>query len=216
MTKDKDTRRSDRYDVSGNVEAQYVDEAQSVLANKRGITDLATLQFAEEQALASAYETLLAEVRIDTPLSCELIRYVHSRIFGELYEWAGRWRTVNISKPGITWPPPGFIAQNMEAFEREVLLKQPASALREDETFCQAAAEIQGEFLVVHPFREGNARTIKLVTDLLAAQSGRQSLRYDQTDSGRNRYIAAASAAFKRDYRPMAQVIRQALAAAGR
>lgn len=37
-------RRSDRYDVSGNVEAQYVDEAQTVLVNKQGIATLEALQ----------------------------------------------------------------------------------------------------------------------------------------------------------------------------
>ena len=34
------TKRSDRYDVSGNVEAEYVDAEQTVLVNKKGITDL--------------------------------------------------------------------------------------------------------------------------------------------------------------------------------
>jgi cell filamentation protein len=77
--------------------------------------------------------------------------------------------------------------------------------------FCRAAAEIQGEFLVVHPFREGNARTIKLATNLLAAQTGRPVLKYDPSDEGRDRYIAAAAVAFRRDYHLMEQVIRRAL-----
>jgi len=202
----------DRYDVSGNVEGQYVDEGQTVLVNKHGITTLAALQLAEEAALLSAYETLLDEVRMTTQMTCDLLCHIHGRIFGDLYDWAGRWRTVNISKPGITWPPPGFIPENMQVLERDVLRKYPASALNDDEAFCRAAAEIQGEFLVIHPFREGNARTIKLLTDMLAAQTRRPLLIYDQSNAGRDRYIAAASAAFKRDYRPMTDVLRQALA----
>lgn len=118
----------------------------------------------------------------DTALTNSLVLHIHDRIFGALYEWAGRWRTVNISKPGITWPPAMFVPQN----------------------------------LVVHPFREGNARTIKLLTDLLAAQTGRPLLTYDQSDQGRERYIHAASMAFRKDYRPMVEVIRQALAAGRR
>ena len=86
----KPRKRSDRYDVSGNVEAEYVDAEQTVLVNKKGIADLRTLQIAEEEALAQAYETLLGEVRIDTPMTCELLCHVHMRIFGDLYEWAGR------------------------------------------------------------------------------------------------------------------------------
>jgi cell filamentation protein len=206
----------DRYDVSGNVEAEYIDVEQTVLINKLGIKSLQPLQIAEESGLAKAYETLLHEVRIDTPMTCELIRHIHARIFGELYGWAGRWRTVSISKPGITWPPPIFVPKAMDEFERDVLLRYRPKSLTTDEVFCQAVAEIQGEFLVVHPFREGNARTIKLVSDLLAAQTGRPPLVYDQTDAGQENYIVAASQAFSRNYRPMQEVIRLALKSGSR
>lgn len=209
-------KHRDRYDVSGNVEAEYADAAQTVLVNKAGLTDLQQLQALEEEGLVRAYETLLGEIRTDTRLTCELIRSVHGRIFGDLYEWAGRWRTVNISKPGVTWPPPAYLGESMSQFERDVLGKFPAGALQDEDAFRQAVARIHGEFLVIHPFREGNARTIKLATDLLAAQTGRPLLKYDQTDAGRDRYIVAASQAFKRNYKPMEEVIRQALAAAKR
>lgn len=204
----------DRYDVSGNVEAEYVDAERTVLVNKLGIANLESLQIAEEAALAKAYETLLHEVRIDTPLTCDLLRHIHQRVFGELYAWAGRWRTVTISKPGVTWPPPLFIAKPMDEFEQNVLQRFPVKALADDDKFCDAVAEIQGEFLVVHPFREGNARTIKLLTDLLAAQTGRPLLLYDQSEPGQEQYIVAASQAFGKNYRPMQDIIRAALARA--
>ncbi len=204
-------KRRDRYDVSGNVEAEYVDAGKTVLKNKKGITEQAALQRAEEQALAEAYERLMSEVRVGTGMTCELLRHVHARIFGDLYEWAGRWRTVWISKPGTTWPPPDFLDQSMDTYEREVLRKYPATALREDEKFCAAAAEIQGEFLVIHPFREGNARTIKLVTDILAGQTGRPFLVYDGSERGQEEYIAAAKATFRKEYRRMEVIIRSAL-----
>ena len=207
-------KRGDRYDVSGSVEAQYVGAAGLVMVNKRGVTDLATLQDLEQQALARAYETLLREIRTDTPMSCDLLRHIHLEIFGELYEWAGRWRTVWISKPGITWPAPDFLERHMAAWQQNVLCKCPASALRNDEAFCEAVAEIHGEFLVVHPFREGNARAIKLMTDLLAAQTNRPLLAYDQSEAGQGQYVRAALAAFKKDYAPMREVIRSALIAA--
>jgi cell filamentation protein len=92
--------------------------------------------------------------------------------------------------------------------------KHPASALTSHDAFCAAAGEIQGEFLVIHPFREGNARTIKLMSDLPAAQTGRPPLVYDQSEGGQRRYIAAAMAAFKKQYRPMEEITRHALAAA--
>ena len=109
-----------RYDVSGNIEAQYVDAAETVLRNKPGIRDLVTLQTAEEKSLARAYRDLLGEVRTDTPLNCDLLRHIHARIFGGLYDWAGRWGSVWISKPGTTWPAPDFLDTNMRAYEQNV------------------------------------------------------------------------------------------------
>ena len=205
--------RLDRYRVPpGNPEGEFADLEQSVLANKRGITDLQTLQIAEEQALARAYEQLLSEVRVDTPMYCELIRHIHVTIFGTLFEWAGRWRTVQISKPGAIWPPPHYLDQAMQEFERSVLVPRLATSPMSDDLFVSAAAEIQGEFLAIHPFREGNARTIKLFTDLIAVRTGRPILRYESSDAGTQQYFEAAqSALLAKDYKLMAEVIRQAL-----
>jgi cell filamentation protein len=101
----------------------------------------------------------------------------------------------------------------MTEFERDILKKYPASKIQENvDDFCKALAHIQGEFLAIHPFREGNARTIKLLSDLLAAQTKRPILRYDMSVAGQKRYIAAAKATLTRkDYLLMETVIREAL-----
>ena len=211
----KPSKRRDRYNTSGNPETEYVDAEQTVLRNRKGITNLAALQLAEEEQLALAYRSLFREVRMDTPLTCELLQHMHGRIFGDLYDWAGRWRSVWISKPGTTWPAPDFVPQSMETFERDVLTKHPAKSLRDDDAFCTALGEIQGEFLVIHPFREGNARTIKLASDVLAAQTGRPPLAYDKGDEGRQAYVDAAKAAFAKNYGPMSRIIREALTPPG-
>ncbi len=208
------SKQPDRYDVSGNIEAEYVDEAQTVLVNLLGITSRDALELAEEEALARAYEYLLNEARTDTPLRNNLIYHAHKLIFGEIYGWAGRLRTVTISKPGIIWPPPPFLQQSMDEFEKDVLQTSGPQHITSDDDFCRAAARIQGEFLVIHPFREGNARTIKLLTDLLALQTGRPLLAYDSSAAGRDKYILAASQAFRKNYRPMEEAIRAALESA--
>jgi len=99
----------------------------------------------------------------------------------------------------------------MDEYERAILSRWPAGAIHDDATLCQAAGEIQGEFLTIHPFREGNARTIKLLTDLLAAQTGRPLLAYDNSPSGADAYIAAAKQAFKRDHAALTKLIAEAL-----
>lgn len=191
-----------------------MDDAQTVLKNKKGIADAATLGAAEQEALVVAYKTVLGEANAATPITVELIRHIHERIFGGLYEWAGRWRTVWISKPGTTWPSPDYLDGLMDDFEQEILRRYPSGLLTTDDLFCRAVAEIQGEFLVIHPFREGNARTIKLVTDVLASQTNRPLLRYDDSDAGSEHYIRAAIAAFDKGYGPMEDIIRDALARA--
>lgn len=203
---------SSRYSVGGP-ENEYMDENKTVLKNKKGIIDLPALYIGEEKALAKAYESLLNEVRSDTPITSELIRHAHGVVFGDLYEWAGRWRTVTISKPGATWPPPDFLEDAMKTFEREVLAAYPVSSLATDQEFCRALGHIQGEFLAIHPFREGNARTIKLVTNLLAVQTGRLPLAYDASDGGRDRYIEAAKSAMLKKYDPMIAIMKDALIA---
>lgn len=200
-----------RYDVSGNVEAQYVDEAQTILVNRRGIADLHELEVAEEECLAAAYEQLLSEVRVDTPMTAELLKHIHGAIFSPLYDWAGRWRTVQISKAGTIWPPPIYLDRSMMEFEQKVLSAYPATELVSDEVFCRAAGHIQGEFLAIHPFREGNARTIKLMSNLLAVQAGRPLLVYDKSKVGAEAYVEAAKAAMAGDYGPMSDIIRSAL-----
>jgi cell filamentation protein len=208
---DDDKRRRDRYDTSGNPEAEYADAAKQVLRNREGVTDPDMLAVRKEEILAQAYGRLFAEVRTGTRLTCELLKYTHHSIFGPLYEWAGKYRTVWISKPGTTRPAPDFVAQGMDEFERQVLRSCDPTQLSDDDAFSEMVAMIQGEFLVIHPFREGNARTIKLATDLLAVQTGRLPLKYDQSDAGALAYIEAAKAAFKREYAPLVAIIRAAL-----
>ncbi|MFH0770102.1 MAG: Fic family protein [Candidatus Peregrinibacteria bacterium] len=201
-----------RYSVGGSENA-YMDTGRRVMRNLNGIIVLKELQKAEEDALVHAYQALLGEVRSDTPMSNALLKHIHHSIFGDLYDWAGRFRTVVISKPGVTWPPPDYLDQAMKEYERDVLRKYPASSIQEnDDAFCKALAHIQGEFLAIHPFREGNARSIKLLTDLLSAQTKRPILRYNMTPTGKKRYIAAAKAALiKQDYLLMEAVIHEAL-----
>jgi cell filamentation protein len=206
----KKPHQANRYDVGGT-ENDYIDAEQRVLMNKKGITTLEELQLLEEEGLVKAYGSLTNDVRVDTPMSCELIRHVHHLIFGDLYQWAGRWRTVTISKDTTTWPPPDFLEDAMQQFEKDVLRRYPATKLNSDDEFCIGLSVIQGEFLSIHPFREGNARTIKLVTDLLALQAGRPFLKYDASDHGIEEYIDAAKAAMVKDYSKLQMIISKAL-----
>lgn len=210
----KSPDESSRYRVSGGSrESSFVDPDQTVLVNKLDIRSSLELAREEERGYATAHIKLLKEFSTaKAPITSELLKRAHKEIFGGLFEWAGEWRTVNIAKEQMKWPPPMFLEQNMQQLEKDVLSKYPAATLKTDAEFAQSLAVIQGEFLAVHPFREGNARTIKLCTNLLAVQTGRPLLAYDKTADGREAYIQANKlVVYRQDYSALAALISDAL-----
>ncbi len=206
----KNNQKGNRY-IAVGPETKFADSQSKVLVNKLGITRLNSLQIKEEEGLVDCYQRMIKRVNFDTPLSNALICEIHRAIFGELFEWAGKWRASWISKDQTVWANPIHIETLMQAFEAEVLQRAPLSQAISDCEFCSIVALIHGEFLTIHPFREGNARTIKVLTDLYAAQTGRRFLIYDQTEAGQTEYINAAIAAMGRDLLPMEAVIHGAL-----
>ena len=75
------------------------------------------------------------------------------------------------------------------------------------ETLAAALAEVHVELILIHPFREGNARVARLLAVLMGLQAGLPALFFDKL-SGRKRqqYFAAVCAGLDRDYRPMAKL----------
>lgn len=206
----KNKQKGNRY-IAVGPESKFADCQNKVLINKLGITRLKSLQIKEEEGLVDCYQRMIKQVKFDTPLSSSLICNIHRAIFGELFEWAGKWRASWISKGQTVWANPVHIETLMQTFEAEILQRAPLSQSISDDEFCSIVALIHGEFLTIHPFREGNARTIKVLTDLYAVQSGRQFLIYDQSEVGQTEYINAAIAAMNHDLIPMGTIIHEAL-----
>lgn len=169
----------------------------------------------EKIALDHAYKSVLSSKAAhpkEFRLTAATFKMLHLAIFGQLYEWAGRWRTVNIAKDGMKWPNAAFLDQSMAGFERDVLESVKPSELRSETDFCRAAARIHGEFIAVHPFREGNGRTARLACDLLAINAGLPILRYDRSAEGVDRYIHANKlVVYRADYSLLEAVFAEGL-----
>ena len=100
----------DRYDISDNPEDEYY-PGTSVLINLEGIRDAEDLFERETELQLAAYEEMFGSFdEILTP-DLPFFYYLHHMIFGPLYGWAGRPRTVGISKGGTPFCPP----QNIDA-----------------------------------------------------------------------------------------------------
>src|SRR6202050_4928698 len=135
----------------------YLYPGTSVLKNLRGLGDPELLARFE----ARQTHRRIAEL-IDTPVeggfNVAHLKAIHRHIFQDVYEWAGEFRTVNISKGGHLFGLAAFLEpalrQTVEKLAAENYLVDLDAAL-----FAGRAAWFLGELNAAHPFREGNGRT---------------------------------------------------------
>ena len=185
-----------------------------ILLNYAGCLDHEELHRREDEGVARAMELVshLLDRPEPAPLTVSLVQQVHCALMGEIYPFAGTWRTVALHKgEGPTkWPmPPGGIEPLMEIFDRDVLSKSPVIA--DDDTAVVAfAAEVMGEFIAIHPFREGNGRTAFILGNLIFMQNNLLPLDVYDRRHDRGRYFEACEAVrVKKDYESMASLIRE-------
>jgi cell filamentation protein len=76
----------------------------------------------------------------------------------------------------------------------------------------RALAVTHAEFILIHPFREGNGRLARLLNTLMALQAGLPALDYGGISGRKKRdYIAAIHAALNRNYAPLEAVFGSVL-----
>src|SRR4051812_18041904 len=113
-----------RYDADEGIEGQSEPGSRGrVLRNKKGIRSVRIMDRAEYDALLAAQERYAASITSATRFSSKLICCMHFDWLGGIYEWAGRYRTVEMAKGAFRWPPAFLVAQNMVRVERETLSK---------------------------------------------------------------------------------------------
>ena len=87
-----------------------------------------------------------------------------------MYEWAGKLRTINISKGGNLFAHYGHIKSAAALIFRHLANEQCLAGL-DPNAFGSRAAHCMGEFNALHPFREGNGRTQREFISHLAHKS---------------------------------------------
>jgi len=145
----------------------YVYPGTDVLINKEAIRDYATLEATERVLTANRMEFLPDAV----PLTYAGYRRLHRHLFEPIYAWAGKQRTVNIAKGNDMFCLVPHIAAQME--QRFALIRAE-SGLRELDrrTFANRTAEHACELNAIHPFRDGNGRTLRAFLEVLALRTG--------------------------------------------
>ena len=193
-----------RYAATG-LEAEFQPGSRSrVLRNKLGIHLVSEMQSAESVALEQAQERLLARISGDHRFTAADICGIHRDWLGDIYQWAGDYRSVNVSKDGLMFAAARLVHGLMAGFERSELRALTPCQGMPVEALIAALARTHAELVIIHPFREGNGRCARLLALLMALQAGLPVLDFEPlAGRGRPAYFAAIRAAFGKDYRPL-------------
>jgi cell filamentation protein len=145
----------------------YVWPATSTLINKENIRDPEEFETFERVMTANRLETLPAGI----PITAEGYRRIHRFIFQDVYDWAGQYRTVNIAKGNAMFCLVPHIASQLRQRFAAIRAERGLKGLTRDE-FAGCAAEHICEINAIHPFRDGNGRTLRAFLERLGEAAG--------------------------------------------
>jgi cell filamentation protein len=148
----------------------YLDPASGVLRNRFGITEAATLEATEADLVAARCRELIQKP-LQGRFDLEHLQSIHRYLFGDLYDWAGKLRTVDIFKGGNSFAHHSHIQSAAAAIFTQLAGEQHLAELSPD-AFGDRAAYYLSEMNALHPFREGNGRTIREFISALALANG--------------------------------------------
>ena len=200
-----------RYDASGSIEAQFEPGSNdTVLKNRLGIIDPAAMDRVEAEALIKATDALFHEYDADHQFSADDVCHMHKLWLGDIYEWAGQYRSVNISKDEFTFAMAAQVPKLMGKFEAEQLLKYTPCKFERQDDVIKALAEVHTELVLIHPFREGNGRCSRILASIMALQAGLPILDFSVISGAKKPdYFAAIQAGMDRNYKPMEKLFAE-------
>lgn len=176
----------------------YLIENSTVLKNLLGITDEKELDLAEAE-LSRANMMLLYEKGFDD-FSSGGFCFIHKTLFGDVYEWAGQYRKINIQKresllagQSIWYSNCTEIGRDLDAAWKKINKVKWDKLSRED--FAKEMARLFPALWQVHPFREGNTRTTVMIMTFFAEHYGYyfdQNLMAESAGYVRNSFVLAS------------------------
>jgi cell filamentation protein len=149
----------------------YADPKSGVLRNLANVTDHDTLVLVESGAVSKRIAELLEKpVKIR---GIATLLDIHKHLFQDIYAWAGKVRTVEISKGGKPFFPTHRFHTALSHID--ALLSEYRQVDKHDKLqLARKLAEILDSINYLHPFREGNGRAQREFIRLLALEKGLQ------------------------------------------
>lgn len=184
----------------------YVYPETTVLRNLRDIRDAE--QLSKFEAIATTRRTVeLEHEPIAGRFDARHLQAIHHYIFQDVFEWAGDFRTVDISKSGDPFAFHQHIVSSLEKMCGE-LKREWHLAGSDLEHFASRGAYYLGELNAIHPFREGNGRTQREFIRELGLQSG---LMLDWSQVSREEMIEASRHSLRVDNAGLEQILKKVL-----
>ena len=157
----------------------------------------AELNAAEQENIARGQDWALARKR--DLLSEKFIKDLHARMLGDVWRWAGKYRTTERNL-GIHYFE---IPMAMRELLEDVKTWVQHNTYPPDEI----AVRFHHRLVAIHPFPNGNGRHARLMADLLVMSLGGERFTWgranlQQAGDVRRQYIEALKAADNHDYAP--------------
>ncbi len=200
---------SPKYNTTGLIEAQFEPGSRGrVLRNKLGIKRKREMDRVELEAQLRAFTKLAGMFSIKHRFTAKDICRIHEVWLGDIYEWAGKYRQVNVSKGEFPFASAAQIPKLMKDLERGLLKEFTPCNFKTLEEVARAIATVHVELVLIHPFREGNGRVARLLADLMAMQANYPPLDYTSISRGTQRkaYFRAVQEGINKNYQPMIKI----------
>lgn len=163
------------------INSRYTYKGTNVVKNKLSITDEKKLENEERMLVNKKIENIDKNFSFVRFNEVEF-KLLHKYLFGDIYEFAGEYRLENITKGNFKFSLFEYIEDNMQDIFKKIDIDTLASL-----DFNNLVINISGimtELNVLHPFREGNGRTIRLFISKLLEKLGYkinfQNIDYDE------------------------------------
>lgn len=208
---------ANRYSVPEN-ENYEPGSNNEVLKNLLEIKDKDTIEQIEETELERVGIELPELYGSDHQFTALDIRQIHELWLADVYSFAGKYRTVNMSKGKFQFAASSYIDKLMNELEIKFLKKYTPCKFFSNNELELALGIVHVELIIIHPFREGNGRVSRLLANLMAMQAGFPQLNFEPIDKtenpeGFNRYIEAIHHGVVENYEPIRKIFSKVLKA---
>ena len=185
----------------------YCYPSTNVLRNKAGITHSEELDIYEGE-ISTLRSIEILEKPVDGQFDLSHLQFIHFVLFQDIYDWAGKIRTVDISRGNSRFANVRFIESAANEVFKKLSRENRLKGLAKNDLSARLAHYLS-EINALHPFREGNGRVQRLFISQLSQAAGYQ---LDYSDLEQEQIYEAMELAFNGDESILASLILDRLA----